>query len=149
MTKQKNIVGEIPRPKFNSKNIKLGRLDPLKGKIKCGGAKHINLNIGMCEKPKEIKDKKAEYVKLIFGQFEKPDKKGVTTKEYADMFDEIWGSKPDRAAEKEMNFLQAFIILLLAIFAFFLLQRAMDINALQNCEEKRDCAEVIRDINAN
>lgn len=53
--------------------------------------------------------------------------------------------------EEEMNFLQAFIILLLTVFAFaglfMLVQRAMDINALNNCEEHRDCAEVIRDIN--
>ena len=51
--------------------------------------------------------------------------------------------------EKEMNFLQAFIILLLAVFFFFAFQRATDIRALNNCEIHGDCAEVIRDINGN
>lgn len=54
--------------------------------------------------------------------------------------------------EPEMNFWQALVLLVVVFLAlytcFVLTQRAVDINALNNCEEKGDCVEVIRDINA-
>lgn len=54
--------------------------------------------------------------------------------------------------QEEMSLAKAIIIVATAIlvFALFpLLQRAMDIKALQNCKTQGDCSEVIRDINAD
>lgn len=51
----------------------------------------------------------------------------------------------------EMSFGKAFAIVIGAILVFGvlfpLLQRAVDIKALQNCKTQGDCSEVIRDIN--
>lgn len=52
---------------------------------------------------------------------------------------------------KELNFLQAFIMLVITLVLFTVIfplaQRAMDIQAVHNCELRGDCSEVIRDIN--
>ena len=55
------------------------------------------------------------------------------------------------AGRDELNFLQAFIILVITLVLFTVIfplaQRAMDIQSLHNCELRGDCSEVIRDIN--
>ena len=52
-----------------------------------------------------------------------------------------------------MSKVKAFIIIALTLLAFVgffkVSQRAMDIHALNTCEQYGDCAEVIRDINAH
>lgn len=97
-------------------------------------SKHVNI---LNERPRRKNNKKAlaEISRMKSIAFENDIKRASSS------FLEV--KKP----EKEMNFLQAFIILLLAVFAFFLLQRAWDIHALNTCELHGDCAEVIRDIN--
>ena len=60
-------------------------------------------------------------------------------------------SKIIRPEPKEMNFIQALIMLIIVFILFTaifpLIQRAVDIQALQTCEAYGDCSEVIRDIN--
>ena len=55
------------------------------------------------------------------------------------------------AGRDELNFLQAFIILVITLVLFTVIfplaQRAMDIQSLQTCEVYGDCAEVIKHIN--
>jgi len=133
MTKQHNILGERPRRK-NNKKVKASTF--LDNDEYTKSLNKVLLNIGMCEKPKKSRGL------------------GCSTENsfnLKDTFDRIVKARETRYIEKEpeMNFLQAFIILLLAIFSFFLLQRALDIHALNTCEAKGDCAEVIRDINGN
>lgn len=52
---------------------------------------------------------------------------------------------------KELNFLEALLILIIVFILFTvifpLIQRAVDIQALQTCEAYGDCSDVIRDIN--
>ena len=55
------------------------------------------------------------------------------------------------AGREEMNFIQALLIIVGTVVAFIvmlnLLQRAVDIEALQTCEQNNNCSEIIREIN--
>ena len=50
-----------------------------------------------------------------------------------------------------LNFIQALLIIVGTVVAFIvmlnLLQRAVDIEALQTCEQNNNCSEIIREIN--
>lgn len=67
----------------------------------------------------------------------------------------IYGAKVfcEHLKQKEMSFGKAFAIVIGAVLVFGvlfpILQHAVDTNALNNCKEHGDCAEVIRDINAH
>ena len=56
-----------------------------------------------------------------------------------------------RPEPREMNFLEAFLLMMLAFICFTiilpLLQRAADIQSLPDCELHGDCAEIIKNIN--
>lgn len=62
-----------------------------------------------------------------------------------------WHVENNELNEKELNFLQALLIIIGAAIIFVVLlnlaQRAIDIESLQTCEQHNDCSEIIRHIN--
>lgn len=64
---------------------------------------------------------------------------------------DVYIFSPQHGKPQPMSKVQAFIIIALTLLAFVglfkLSQRAMDIHALNTCEQYGDCAEVIREIN--
>lgn len=121
MTKQHNILGERPRRKNNK----------------------VLLNIGLCEKPKKSRMMDSP-VGIIF------QSKDIS---YADFVKEMEDYITLSKEKPELNFWQALAVIVVVFLTLFtgfkFLQRAMDINALNTCEDRGDCTEVIRDINAH